>query len=80
MSIPRSVLGYGRTWKDTLLECVLRGVTSWTVPAVAPEGTVVVIFGTRPDSERRRRAVKADARTLLERGSLFTMAPDRQIG
>jgi hypothetical protein len=33
---------YG-TWKGALLENVPPGVTTWTVPVVAPVGTVVVI-------------------------------------
>jgi len=34
---------YGSTWKGTLLESVALGVTTWTVPVVAPVGTVAVI-------------------------------------
>ena len=34
---------YGVTVKGTLLESVPPGVTTWTVPVVAPFGTVVVI-------------------------------------
>src|ERR1017187_4206180 len=34
---------YGSTRKGTLLESVPLGVTTWTVPVVAPVGTVVVI-------------------------------------
>ena len=34
---------YGSTRNFTLLESVPPGVTTWTVPVVAPAGTVVVI-------------------------------------
>jgi hypothetical protein len=34
---------YCRTRKGTLLESVPPGVTTWTLPVVAPTGTVVVI-------------------------------------
>jgi hypothetical protein len=34
---------YGSTRKGTLLESVPVGVTTWTVPVVAPSGTVVEI-------------------------------------
>ena len=36
-------LRYGITRNGTLLESVPPGVTTWTVPVVAPAGTVVVI-------------------------------------
>jgi hypothetical protein len=34
---------YCVTWKTTLLKSVPQGVITWTVPVVAPAGTVVVI-------------------------------------
>src|SRR5580658_8133593 len=44
LPLPKSRKPYGRTVKGTLLESVpLRGVTTWTVPVVAPVGTVAAI-------------------------------------
>jgi hypothetical protein len=46
-AVPRIL--YGRTMKGTLLERVpRRGVTTWTVPVVAPVGPVALIWVAEP--------------------------------
>ena len=52
---------YGNTRKGTLLESVPWGVTTLTLPVVAPAGTVVVISELETALKTSRRAVKRDA-------------------
>jgi hypothetical protein len=79
---------YGATRKDTLLESVPLGVTTWTLPVVAPAGTVAAIWelettlktAAMPLKLTLEAPVRSVPRMLMaaptspEAGSVFTSA------
>ena len=86
--ITESTASYG-TRKGTLLESVPSGVTTWTVPVVAPVGTVVLISEAETTSKAAPVPLKLTlvapvrfvpriltaAPTLPEAGSVSTNGP-----
>lgn len=74
-SLPVLIDTYARRWEVALLPAFTRGVASWKAPGTLPDGTVVVLKLSVPDSRHGARA--ADALRLWDgRGAVRLLAFD----